>query len=100
MENKIKLTSKISVEQITEVKVPVYFKHLANYYMVLDHSTYLVVKDLGKEHFKNVGLYPSISQESISDYVLSKSGEFEPITEDLFKEVFTKVSLELEALMN
>jgi hypothetical protein len=52
-----------------------------------------------------VGLYPVIERDKIrySIDLLSvsqKNGEVHPITEQEFKEVFTKVSLALEALMN
>lgn len=100
MENTITITRKFSVEQVTEVVVPLYFQHLQNYYMVLSPSIYLVVKDLGKKHLNDVGLYPVIAQEEISNYILGKMNEVTPITEEKFKQMFTKVSLELEALMN
>ena len=100
MENTITVTRKINVEQVLKFEIPLYFKYLQNYYMVLNPSMALIVKNFGNEAYNALDLYPSIQQDKLSDYVLSKSGEFETITEEQFKEVFTKVSLELEALMN
>lgn len=98
--NTITITRKITVEQTVDVQLPLFFKDLSNYYMVLTPKTVLNVKDFKKEIYHGLGLYPAIEQRDLSDYILSRADVLEAITEQEFKEVFTKVSLELEALMN
>jgi hypothetical protein len=100
MKNTITVIRKINVEQVVEVNLPVFFKDLSNYYMVLSPKTMLQVKDFNNEIYNGLGLYPCIEQREISEHHLSRVSEIEAITEEQFKEVFTKVSLELEALMN
>lgn len=100
MENTITITRKINVEQVIEVQLPLFFKDLGNYYMVLSPKTVLNVKDFTTAMLNDLGLYPCIEQRELSDYILSRVGVIEPITEQEFKSIFTKVSLELEALMN
>jgi hypothetical protein len=68
--------------------------------MVLSPKTLLNVKDFHNLIQHGLGLYPAIEQRGLSDYILSRASVIEAITEEEFKEVFTKVSLELEALMN
>ena len=87
------------------VVLPKYFRVLNTYYMILDQETYLRIKDHIQELDPMVGLYPVIEREKIRysiDHlsVSQKNGEIQPITEQEFKEVFTKVSIALEALMN
>lgn len=98
--NTITVTRKINVEQTVEVELPLFFKDLSNYYMVLSPKNLLNVKDFNNEIYHGLGLYPAIEQRDVSDYILSRASVIEAITEEEFKEVFTKVSLELEALMN
>lgn len=101
MENTITITRKINVEQVMEVQLPLFFKDLGNYYMVLNHKTVLNVKDYANnEIYSGLGLYPCIRQDEITDYLLSRADKLEPITEEEFKSVYTKVSVELEAMMN
>ena len=87
------------------VVLPKYFRVIRTYYMILDQETYVRVRDNTDELDPMVGLYPVIERENIRysiDHLLKsqKNGQIEPITEQEFKEVFTKVSLALEALMN
>ena len=87
------------------VVLPKYFRVLNTYYMILDEDTYLRIKDHIQELDPMVGLYPVIEREKIRysiDHlsVSQKNGEVVPITEQEFREIFVKVSLALEALMN
>lgn len=87
------------------VVLPKYFRVLNTYYMILDQETYLRIKDHIQELDPMVGLYPVIEREKIRysiDHlsVSQKNGEIQPITEQEFREIFVKVSLALEALMN
>ena len=87
------------------VVLPKYFRVLNTYYMILDQETYLRIKDHIQDLDHMVGLYPVIEREKIKysiDHlsVSQKNGEIQPITEQEFKEIFVKVSLALEALMN
>jgi hypothetical protein len=87
------------------VTLPKYFTVGNTYYMILDEETYLRVKDHLDELDPKVGLYPVIEQEKIRYSIdhISESmakGYLKQITEEEFKEVFTKVSIALEALMN
>ena len=92
---------------ITEetVVLPKYFKIISVYYMILDSVTYVRIKDHTDELDSKLGLYPVIEQDkikySIDHIALSqRGGHLEPVTEQQFKEMFVKVSLALEALMN
>ena len=92
---------RVTTEQ--PVTLPKYFKVVNTYYMILDQETYLRVKDHTDELDPKVGLYPVIEQEKIRysiDHICMNKGYLEEITEEEFKEVFTKVSIALEALMN
>ena len=87
------------------VSLPKYFRVVNTYYMILDQETYLRVKDHLDELDPLVGLYPVIEREKIRysiDHIAESmaKGFLEQITEQEFKEVFTKVSIALEALMN
>jgi hypothetical protein len=87
------------------VVLPKYFRVLNTYYMILDQETYLRIKDHIQDLDHMVGLYAVIEREKIRysiDHlsVSQKNGEIQPITEQEFKEIFVKVSLALEALMN
>ncbi len=87
------------------VVLPKYFRVLNTYYMILDTETYLRIKDHIQDLDHMVGLYPVIEREKIRysiDHlsVSQKNGEIQPITEQEFKEIFVKVSIALEALMN
>ena len=87
------------------VILPKYFRVLNTYYMILDQETYLRVKDHTDNLDPMVGLYPTIEQDKIKYSIdhLSESqqkGHLQEVTEEQFKEVFTKVSIALEALMN
>ena len=94
---------RVTTEQ--PVTLPKYFKVVNTYYMILDQDTYLRVKDHTDELDPKVGLYPVIEQEKIRysiDHIYESmnKGYLEEITEEEFKEVFTKVSIALEELMN
>ena len=96
-------TTKVLIED--SVVLPKYFRVLNTYYMILDQETYLRIKDHIQELDPMVGLYPVIEREKIRysiDHlsVSQKNGEIQPITEQEFREIFVKVSLALEALMN
>ena len=96
-------TTKVLTDQ--SVSLPKYFKVVNTYYMILDQETYLRVKDHTDNLYPLVGLYPTIERDkirySIDHISVSKqNGELKEITEQEFKEAFTKVSIALEALMN
>ena len=98
-----KFTTKVLTED--SVTLPKYFRVLNTYYMILDQETYLRIRNHIQELDPMVGLYPVIERDKIRysiDHlsVSQKNGEVHPVTEQEFKEVFTKVSLALEALMN
>lgn len=87
------------------VVLPKYFRVLNTYYMILNHETYLRIKNHTDELDSMVGLYPTIERDKIKysiDHlsVSQQKGHLEEVTEEEFKEVFTKVSIALEALMN
>lgn len=96
-------TTKVLTDQ--SVILPKYFRVLNTYYMILDTETYLRIKDHTDNLDPLVGLYPTIEREKIRysiDHlsVSQQKGQLEEVTEDQFKEIFTKVSIALEALMN
>lgn len=96
-------TTKVLTDQ--SVILPKYFKVVNTYYMILDTETYLRIKDHTDELDSQVWLYPVIERErikySIDHLSVSKqNGELKEITEQEFKEAFTKVSIALEELMN
>lgn len=96
-------TKKVLTDQ--SVSLPKCFRVLNTYYMIIDAETYLRVKDHANELDSQVWLYPVIERErmkySIDHLSVSKEkGYLEEITEEQFKEAFTKVSLALEELMN
>ena len=96
-------TTKVLTED--SVTLPKYFRVLNTYYMILDGETYLRIRNHIQELDPMVGLYPVIERDKIRysiDHlsVSKKNGEIQPITEQDFKEVFVKVSLALEALIN
>ena len=96
-------TTKVLTEQ--SVILPKYFRVMRSYYMILDQETYIRVKDNTDELDPMVGLYPVIEREkifySIDHLSVSQSkGDLIEVTEEEFKQVFVKVSLALEELMN
>lgn len=96
-------TTKVLTEQ--SVILPKYFRVLRSYYMILDQNTYLRVKNNTDELDPLVGLFPVIEREKIFysiDHlsVSQQKGDLTEVTEEEFKEVFTKVSIALEELMN
>jgi hypothetical protein len=96
-------TTKVLTDQ--SVILPKYFKVVNTYYMILDLETYLRIKDHTDNLDPLVGLYPTIERDKIRysiDHlsVSQQKGQLKKVTEDQFKEVFTKVSIALEALMN
>ena len=96
----VKITTKIFKESNVSIELPKYFKSLQSYYMVLSESQILAISDFDKPHYKSSGLFSCIRHEVISKYHYDYAPKFEAITEEEFREVFVKVSLELEALMN
>lgn len=96
----VKITSKIFTEQKVSIELPLYFKSLQSYYMVLNEGQILVVSDFDKPHYQSAGLLSSIRHENVSRYYYDNASNFEAITEEEFREAFVKVSVELEALMN
>lgn len=96
----VKITSKIFTEQKVSIELPRYFRALQTYYMVLNEGQILAVSDFDKPHYKSAGLLSCIRHESVSRYYYDNASNFEPITEEEFREAFVKVSVELEALMN
>ena len=96
-------TTKVLTER--SVILPKYFRVIRSYYMILDQETYIRVKDNTDELDPMVGLYPVIEREkifySIDHLSVSQSkGDLIEVTEEEFKQVFVKVSLALEELMN
>ncbi len=96
-------TTKVLTEH--SVILPKYFRVIRSYYMILDQETYLRVKDNTDELDPLVGLFPVIEREkifySINHLSVSQQkGDLIEVTEEEFKQVFTKVSIALEALMN
>ena len=96
----VKITATITKTMETSFELPKYFKHLQSYYMVLDESTILAISDFDKPHYRSAGLLSSIQHDRITNYYADNAPLFEAITEEEFREVFVKVSVELEALMN
>jgi len=86
-----------------EVNLPQYFKLKGSpwFYMILDENTLISLRDYSDALSATVGLYPEIRRENIANNisVISKYG-FDHISEVEFKNVFLKVSLELEKLAN
>jgi hypothetical protein len=96
----VKITTKISQEIETTIEFPRYFKYLQSYYMVLGEGHLLAISDFGKPHYFSSGLLSSIRHDKITKYYFDNASLFQAITEEEFREVFVKVTVELEALMN
>ena len=91
-------------EQVSrEMELPKYFKLKGSpwFYMILDENTLISLRDYSDEFSATVGLFPEIRRENIANNisVITKYG-FDHISEAEFKNVFLKVSLELEKLAN
>ena len=86
-----------------EVDLPKYLKLKGSpwFYMILDDNTLISLRDYSDELSATLGLYPEIRRENISNNIslITKYG-FDHISEAEFKNVFLKVSLELEKLAN
>jgi len=96
----IKITSQVLLE--TEFTVPKYFKIANHYHMILDDKTYLFVK---ANLESSLLLYPEISILQINWsanrwHQNTISQDLIPITEEEFKEEYTKASILLLDYLN
>jgi hypothetical protein len=97
-------TIKIKATQFveTEFNIPKYFKIAHHYQMILDENNYLFVK----ANLENsLLIYPEISINPISYsagrwYDVSIKQELIPISEEEFKDEYTKASVELLKYLN
>ena len=97
-------TIKIKATQFveTEFNIPKYFKIAHHYQMILDENNYPFVKAILEN---SLLIYPEISINPISYsagrwYDESIKQELIPISEQEFKDEFTKASLELLKYLN
>lgn len=95
----VKITTTVAVNQEVSIELPRYFNDIETYYMLLDQNQLLTVTNYNKS-WRDVGLFPSIRMEKLMQFHIDRKDLYKAISEEQFKEVFTKVSLELEALMN
>ncbi|HEY4756048.1 MAG TPA: hypothetical protein VIH28_08345 [Ignavibacteriaceae bacterium] len=95
----MKITIETTIEK--EVDLPLYFKSKRNdsfYFMTVGEKSAIRVVD--HEFNADLMLYPSIEVISKGTVGLYVSTGFTPISETEFKNIYLKVSLELEKLMN
>jgi hypothetical protein len=95
-------TIKIKARTYTEneFEIPKYFKIAHHYYMIVDDNNYLFVKSNLDEFF-----YPEISIGKIEAfasrwYQYSISQDLKPITEQEFKDEYTKANVLLLNFLN
>lgn len=94
---------KIQINQTTKmtIEVPKYFrsKRYPNYYF-MTWGEESVVQVIDYDIAESLILYPSINVTGIKYVSGSYEDGIDPISEAEYKYVFTKVSLEIEKLMN
>ena len=75
-----------------------YYRKLSWYYMILDETTMMVVKDFEQiESNSALWLFPEIRIDRLSAQSIS---EAEPISETEFKAAFLRVSVRIEETLN